>query len=331
MDNNTFLSYENQPYFETVQNASNDLKISTHNILDRSYLREKASKRGKIREFTIKSQQNAKWTFRSFADQETSMVLTYPLDFLPNLDGRKIKQHLNRFLKKLRRIYSYLTYNWVLEFTKNQNPHFHVTTNIKPNDIKEFRLEVRQIWYDIVGTNNPHHLQQGVNQCDYIRSKGGVATYISGYLSKENQKKVPEQFKHTVGRFWGTSKAGKVEVRNVYQLPSVTFEDDKLRVFKACARPASKYRSKLHKKLTYQSKQKAISKVLAWLMCVKLVGIINPVMLPYLKIKLGIFRYRHYNTRRKAGNGVYWGNGQELLEKVTLSYQKATYQDLVPF
>lgn len=331
MDNNTFLSCENQPYFESIQNASNDLKIRTHNIVNRETQKKSACRRGKIKEFTIKSQQNAKWTFRSFADQETSLVLTYPLDFLPNLDGRKIKQHLNRFLKKLRQNYAYLTYNWVLEFTKNQNPHFHVTTNIKPNDIKQFRLEVRQYWYDIVGTNNPNHLLQGVNQCDYIRSKGGVATYISGYLSKENQKKVPEQFKNTVGRFWGTSKRGKIEVKNTFQLPSVLFEEDKLRVFKACARPASKYKAKLHKNLTLQSKYNAMFKVASWLLCIRFISYINPTILPFIKVKLGNIRYRHYNSHRKAGNGVYWGNGQELFEKVSLSYKKATYQDLVPF
>lgn len=329
MNNCTLLSDKKQGFFTLTQNASNDLIVSVHNVLNRE--KQAKIKRGKIREFTIKSQKNAKWTFRSFADQETCMVLTYPLNFLPNLDGRLIKKHLNTFLQKLRRDYPNLTYNWVLEFTCNSNPHFHLTTNIKPNDIGAFRSVVRQYWYDVVGTENPNHLKQGVNQCDYIKSKGGVATYIAGYLSKENQKKVPEQFKKDVGRFWGTSRDGRVQISNDYALPDSTFEEDKLRDFKRAVRPASQFRSKLYKKLTLESKNKSLFKVASWLICVRLISLSFPEWLQYLKVKLKNIKLRHYNTRRKAGNGIYWGNGQALVDKITESYYSKVYDDVVPF
>lgn len=329
MSNISLLSDKKQPFFTLTQNASNDLVVSCHNLLNRE--KQSRIKRGKIKEFTIKAQKNAKWTFRSFADQETCMVLTYPLNFLPYLDGRIIKKHLNTFLQKLRRDYKNLTYNWVLEFTCNCNPHFHLTTNIKPNDINDFRLLVRQYWYEVVGTNNPNHLKQGVNQCDFIKSKSGVATYIAGYLSKENQKKVPPQFKDTIGRFWGTSRGGRVQVSNDYVLPDPTYQEDKLRDFKKACRPASKFKSKLYKKLTLESKNRAIFKLASWLLCMRIISLCFPYWVQFLKVKFSSFKYKHYNFKRKPGNGIYWGNGQELADRITESYYSRVYDDVVPF
>lgn len=329
MTNITFLSDKKQSFFELVQNASNDLKISSHNIYPRPYNKE--AKRGKIKEFTIKSQRNAKFTFRSFSDQETCMVLTYPLDFLPNLTGRKIKKHINRFLQILKYHYENLTYNWVLEFTRNGNPHFHLTTNIKPVSIKDFREEVRAYWFKVVGTNNPLHLSQGVNQCDYIKSKGGVATYIAGYLSKENQKKVPPQFKESVGRFWGCSRSGKVTVSNELLIPD-GYMVEKQNTFKACVRSASKFKSKLFKSLTLKNKFKCVGKIFAWL-CSVLYYLPFSADKAYLMfyLKKPEFRYKHYSYKRKAGSGVYWGCGQELIDKIIVAHHIRTYDDIVPF
>lgn len=330
MNNFTLLSDKKQPFFELVQNASNDLKISSHNIYPRPYNKE--AKRGKIKEFTIKSQRNAKFTFRSFSDQETCMVLTYPLDFLPNLSGRIIKKHINRFLQILKYHYENLTYNWVLEFTRNGNPHFHLTTNIKPISIKDFREEVRAYWYKVVGTNNPLHLSQGVNQCDFIKSKGGVATYIAGYLSKENQKKVPPQFKESVGRFWGCSRSGKVTVTNEFLIPG-SYNSEKQNTFKACVRSASKFKSKLFKSLTLKNKFKCVGRIWAWVLNMKhLMG--NSIEDSYLKLflKMPEFRYKHYPYKnRRSGSGVYWGCGQDLVNKIIVAHHKRTFDDIVPF
>ena len=329
MSNISLLSDKKQSFFELVQNASNDLKISSHNIYPRPYNKE--AKRGKIKEFTYKSQRNAKFTFRSFADQETCMVLTYPLGFLPYLTGRLIKKHINKFIQILKYHYPSLSYNWVLEFTRNGNPHFHMTTNIKPVSIQDFRDEVRTYWYKIVGTNNPLHLSQGVNQCDYIKSKGGVATYISGYLSKENQKKVPDQFKESVGRFWGCSRSGKVTVSNELMIPD-GYMVEKQNTFKACVRSASKFKSKLFKSLTIKNKFKCIGKIFAWL-CNILYFLPFSADKAYLMfyLKKPEFRYKHYSYKRKSGSGVYWGCAQDLIDKIIVAHHIRTYDDIVPF
>lgn len=164
------------------------------------------SRRSAVGEFSIKSQQNCRLHFSSACHKmNTVITLTYPLELREVLDGRLIKRHLDRFFKCLKRFYGEETiYVWVLEFQKNNNPHFHILTNIFESDLKEFRLWVSQTWFRIVGSNLVKHLNAGTN-CELIRDNSKVAIYMSSYLKKAEQKQVPVNFKN-VGRFWGGSR-----------------------------------------------------------------------------------------------------------------------------
>lgn len=335
MNNNILLSCKNQdtnkPVIELVQNGSNDIKIVAHGVYNNNH--GNAGKRSAIYQYSLKSQKNARFSMRSFVDQEICLTLTYPLAFLPQLNGLIIKKNLNQFLTELRKMYKSLTYNWVLEFTKNGCPHFHLTTNIKPDNMFRFRKMVRSMWYRICGTQDPNHLTQGVSQCDYIKSRGGVANYISAYLQKGYQKTVPVEFEN-VGRFWATSRRGKVININQIDLPaaedySSCNTETRVETLKACLRPASKHKQKLHKRLNLQSKERAMIVYYRYLVAIRFCALCFSNLIQFIKFPQ--LRYKHYTTTRKAGNGIYWADGQQLLEKVTLQVEKVKERDKVPF
>ena len=158
-----------------------------------------------IKEWSARSQRSAKLKFEDLSEHmQTETCFTYPLDFLPNLDGKIVKKNLNAILQILRVQYgSSLLYAWVLEFTKNSCPHFHIMIN-KPihEGMHEWLLKR---WYSICKTGNPDHLNHGVH-LETIRNKDGYTNYMVKYLEKQAQKAVPANFKN-VGRFWGCSRA----------------------------------------------------------------------------------------------------------------------------
>lgn len=164
------------------------------------------SRRSAVGEFSIKSQQNCRLHFSSACHKmNTVITLTYPLELRDVFDGRQIKRHLDNFFKALKRFYGANTcYVWVLEFQKNNNPHFHILTNIVESDLNMFRNWVSETWFRIVGSNLVKHLKAGTN-CELIRDNSKVAIYMSSYLKKAEQKQVPVNF-HNVGRFWGGSR-----------------------------------------------------------------------------------------------------------------------------
>lgn len=125
---------------------------------------------------------------------------TYPEHELKGLlDGREVKRHWDMLIKRLRRCYPGLKYAWVLEFQKNSMPHYHALFNcIIPKEL------LARLWYEIVGTGLEKHLKAGT-RVEAIRNKSAVADYLVMYLSKKDQKVVPEWFKG-VGRFWGYSR-----------------------------------------------------------------------------------------------------------------------------
>ena len=89
---------------------------------------------------------------------------------------------------------------WFLEFQKRGAPHFHgvITKGIDENELK-------REWYKIVGSHDPKHLKHGAH-IQPIRSVDGFAHYLTNYLTKEEQKFVPFEFRD-VGRFWGYSRS----------------------------------------------------------------------------------------------------------------------------
>jgi hypothetical protein len=122
--------------------------------------------------------------------------LTYPKEFTTN--GKEVKGHLHLMRQwfRDRDIESF----WFLEFQKRGAPHFHgvITKAIDENELK-------REWYKIVGSHDPKHLKHGAH-IEPIRSTEGFGHYLTSYLTKEEQKFVPFEFRD-VGRFWGYSRS----------------------------------------------------------------------------------------------------------------------------
>jgi len=187
-----------------------------------------------IKEWSARSQRAAKLKFEDLSEyMETEIVLTYPLGDLPSLDGIKIKKHLNSFLQVLRVKYgSTFLYAWVLEYTKNGCPHYHLMIN-KPvyDGMHEWLLKR---WHSITKIENPDHLLHGVHVAT-IRHKDGYTNYMVKYLEKQAQKAVPESFKNC-GRFWGCSRSAPkpqiIEIGFTRQRENLSGEYDCLRVLR---------------------------------------------------------------------------------------------------
>lgn len=147
-------------------------------------------------------------------------TLTYPEDY--PVDGREVKIHLHRFIKRLRRktqstirIDEEQSWSifWFLEFQKRGAPHFHFFLTHPPipdtdgqgkTSLVRSREWIANAWYECVGSFDTRHREAGT-QLDYLKSgRGGSISYAQKYARKQSQKKVPDEFIN-VGRFWGVS------------------------------------------------------------------------------------------------------------------------------
>lgn len=155
----------------------------------------KPTARGCITAFSQKSKRNMKLQLEETADQFVNHIrLTYPGDF--PCDGRVVARDRRAILKRFDR--RGIKYHWVLEFQERGAPHLHVMVD---HDIPKDDLS--RWWFDIVGSGNNDHLKYG-SRIERIRSKDRVASYMLGYLKKDEQKAVPEGYT-SVGRFWGSN------------------------------------------------------------------------------------------------------------------------------
>lgn len=179
--------------------------------------------RKEINSFSRKSKSRLQHTvLNSSAEYKSQMTLTYDGDRCV-INGKALKQDLNRFLVRLRRQYPGVSYIWILEFQRNGNPHFHVFTTIEYSE-KDARI-LGRLWNVTVRGSAKHlRVHQYVPAHGYKRPvrKGerhgafcpwemGDGSYLTyKYLSKDNQKSVPPWFRN-VGRFWGATR-GVVKV-----------------------------------------------------------------------------------------------------------------------
>lgn len=129
------------------------------------------------------------------------VTLTYPLKF--PWDGSVVNRHLNTLRASLRR--RGVSMFWVEEFQKRGAPHFHLLVNKFIN-----KKWLADTWYRIVDSGDPKHLVAGT-RVDFIRDRNKTASYMQKYLTKKEQKVVPDGFVH-VGRFWGFTR-GLLKVR----------------------------------------------------------------------------------------------------------------------
>jgi hypothetical protein len=140
------------------------------------------------------------WRFKSM------FTLTYPDAYIS--DGRRVKRHLDTFIKFLKR-FLLKTYGhvlaglWFLEFQKRGAPHFHLFTNyvISMLEFRKLAESVSEAWYRIVSSGDKNHLMAGT-RCELLREKHAASAYAVKYAEKFYQKNVPEDY-DSVGRFWG--------------------------------------------------------------------------------------------------------------------------------
>ncbi len=126
-------------------------------------------------------------------------TLTYPNEF--PTDAKRFKAHLESFAQRFRRAYPLAAFHWKLEFQDRDAPHFHpmvwrIATD--RDSVRAFRDWLKQAWYEVVGSNDPKHLQAGT-QADLMRSQFGIMRYVGPYLSKNDQSRPG----WSVGRYWG--------------------------------------------------------------------------------------------------------------------------------
>lgn len=122
-----------------------------------------------------------------------------------------------------------MQYFVVLEFQDRGAPHYHILiTGILD------RQELSRMWYDIVNSGDPRHLQAGTSiqfivddndyrlESDRVRyrelkrkghrnvkrmfiSRSEAESYMIGYFKKNDQKVIPENIENS-GRFWSHSR-----------------------------------------------------------------------------------------------------------------------------
>lgn len=156
--------------------------------------------RGAIRGFTHGSRRRLTHLVRNTNDLWSGfLTVTYPAEF--PTDGREVKRHLNSLCSWLRR--KKVAYVWILEFQERGAPHFHflISSWLDKN-------EVARRWTDIVNPIFPSErakMLAASTRVEGVKNPDHVGGYMGAYMSKLEQKKVPDGFK-SVGRFWGASR-----------------------------------------------------------------------------------------------------------------------------
>lgn len=155
-------------------------------------------KRGKINQFSEKSKRRFLFFMRN-CDCEFNYIITLTYDKI-EVNGINVKKHLNNFLGYLRK--AKIKYAWCLEFQRRGAPHFHIMI-----DKKICILCYSFLWNRII-KGSYDNLNCGLDR-KKIYNKDGLTIYLRKYLSKMNQKSVPNTYKD-VGRFFGHSASLKL-------------------------------------------------------------------------------------------------------------------------
>lgn len=124
-----------------------------------------------------------------------------------NPSGATAKKHLDSWLKALKRSLPDVGYLWVLEFQTRGAPHFHIYLTTPP--IPDLHKRLGAAWNRIAEPDSPEHLKvhtvRGRKGGAWINWDMGSGQYLSKYMSKQAQKRIPDNFGWS-GRFWGSSR-----------------------------------------------------------------------------------------------------------------------------
>lgn len=153
--------------------------------------------RGVVKGFSKQSRRNAIFTLRNKRPTVrwvAFVTLTYPKVFPEPLE---VKQHLSKWLKRLRRLHPGVNYFWVLELQERGALHFHLLVDrFVPKDW------LSNSWFEVARSGDELHLKAGTS-VQPVRHRNKITSYLCGrYLSKGAQK----SFAEWVGRIWGCSR-----------------------------------------------------------------------------------------------------------------------------
>jgi hypothetical protein len=146
------------------------------------------------------------------------MTLTYGVDYPVN--GKQVKENLNRFLVYAKRRYGLFDYLWFLEFQRRGAPHVHICTTLpQPSTIG--RAWFAHTWTNISVKEDRFYstmdrkkrslaascfkVHNHRSAWERTKKPDGLARYVVKYALKPQQKIVPDEYRN-VGRFWGCSR-----------------------------------------------------------------------------------------------------------------------------
>lgn len=162
------------------------------------------SKRGKRREISSFSWASKRRLRFLAANAAPPLISHFGMTFHHRIpSGREVKKNLHTFLISLKRAYPGIGYLWILEFQKRGTVHFHLWLTLPVGyGLHQF---MAGRWNDIAEPESKEHLKFHLHEKNFILWEMRSAGYLSKYLDKEHQKRVPEGFEK-VGRFWGCSR-----------------------------------------------------------------------------------------------------------------------------
>ena len=137
------------------------------------------------------------------------VTLTYPDLFEKN--PRIVKEHLDKFFKRMVRKFPEAIVIWRLEPMERKSgenkgeiaPHFHLL--VWKADYKSLLQWLPENWYQVVGSNDRKHLMAGTS-VEPVRSSRGVMYYTAKYICKAENYKLDGW-----GRYWGVVNRGTNE------------------------------------------------------------------------------------------------------------------------
>jgi hypothetical protein len=162
----------------------------------------KQEKRQAISRFSNASKKRLADLLAGLAEQEIHfLTLTYPPECVSK-DPAIWKDDLEKFYKRMDRLYPEISFIWRLEKQQNGNPHYHILVFNVPiaNEVRmtqvmslvTFLGHASDAWQEISNNRTLPHFQP-------LENKIGAYLYVCGHAGKANQ--VWEGVK--VGRYWG--------------------------------------------------------------------------------------------------------------------------------
>jgi hypothetical protein len=162
-------------------------------------------KRGKIKGFSFASRRRLMQTIariRFDAPLPMFVTLTYPNKFPSPIES---KDHLDIFIRRLRRAFPDAGLIWKLEPQERGAPHYHMLVYGVPlHDLAMFTVNT---WYEIAGGGDIKHLHFHLGLLpeselcvQEVRSRQGVMRYASKYLGKKFDVSGWDEI--YPGRFW---------------------------------------------------------------------------------------------------------------------------------